>query len=317
MKTLIIVSGGDAPGINTVISHYLRVAQRSGDAVLGVQGGFAGLLAGAIAPIDARAVRLLAGHGGGYLASSREPVLGQADARERLRARLKEHEIDNLLLFGGDGTLRHVLPLLHEWGVACVALPTTIDNDVAGTDYTLGHDSACNFAYQTIEGILATAHALPGRIFMVETLGGHTGYIALEVAAGAGAQVVLVPEIEASLEWFAERLKAVIAAEGYALAVLSEGVPFIPQLAEAIPRLTGIRLRYTKLGHAQRGGPVSHRDRVVALEMSQIAHAALVNGVQIGTVIVRDARTQLYEGALSGEQKAPPDQARYARINGL
>lgn len=317
MKTLITVSGGDAPGINTVISHYLRMAHRAGDSVLGVQGGFVGLLAGLIEPIDTRAVRLLAGHGGGYLASSREPVLSQADAREQLLARLKEHEIDNVLLFGGDGTLRHVLPLLHEWGVACVALPTTIDNDVAGTEYTLGHDSACNFAYHAIEGVLATAHALPGRIFMVETLGGHTGYIALEVAAGAGAQAVLVPEIEASLEWFAERLKDVIEVESYALAVLSEGVDFIPQLAEAIPRLTGIRLRYTKLGHAQRGGSVSHRDRVMALEMSQIAHKALTEGIQIGTVIVRDAQTQLFEGALSGETKAPPDYARYAQINGL
>lgn len=316
MKTLIVVSGGDAPGINTVLARYVRLAMQNNDHVLGAKAGFEGLLARDLIEIDPVFVNLLAGRGGTYLPSSREAVLSAPDAQEQLETIIDEYTIDNVLLFGGDGTLRHVLPLLHRWGIPCIALPTTIDNDVAGTDYTLGHDSACNFAFQTIEGAVATAHAL-GRIFMVETLGGDTGYLALEIGYGAGAQIVLIPEYEVSLEWVGERLKEVFAKDGYALAVLSEGVSFIPQLPEAIPRLTGVRLRYSCLGHAQRGGSVSHRDRYLAYEMSRIAYQAFRDGVQTGTVVVRSGRIILYEGMLGDEQKPPPDYDRYAFINNL
>lgn len=317
MRTLIVVSGGDAPGVNSVVSHYTSIARRNGDDVLGARGGFAGVIADDVHAIDLKIARLLSGRGGAYLPSSRAPVLGTQDAQSDLKIILERHEIDNILLFGGDGTLRHVLPLLNQWGVPCIALPTTIDNDVAGTEYTLGHDSACNYAYQAIDGVLATAHALPGRIFMVETLGGNTGYLALEVAYGAGAQIVLVPEYDVTLEWLAERLSYVISIDGYALVVLSEGAPLIPQFAEAIPRMTGVRLRYTALGHAQRGGDTSHHDRQIAMQMSHLAHQGFLDGVTIGTVIVEKGRAKLLQNSLSGDQKAPPDWDRYAFINQL
>ena len=170
MKTLILVSGGDAPGINAAIEAYAAVAGRNGDHVIGAQGGFAGLLAGHVTEIDLAAVRLLSGRGGSWLRSSRLPVLARDDAQEGLSRALAKDMVDNLLLFGGDGTIKLLTPRLESWGIACIALPTTIDNDVPGTDYSLGHDSACNYAWQTIEGIRATADALPGRIFLVETL---------------------------------------------------------------------------------------------------------------------------------------------------
>ncbi|MEM7128466.1 MAG: 6-phosphofructokinase [Chloroflexota bacterium] len=315
MKTLIVVSGGDAPGINAVIAGYTALAIRKGDSVLGAQGGFAGVLANQIQLIDLPVVRLLSGRGGSYLQSSREPVLGRPDVEEQLKAILHHNEIDNLLLFGGDGTLRHVLPLLEEWGIPAIALPTTIDNDVPGTDMTLGHDSACNYAYQAIDGSLATAHALPGRIFMVETLGGETGYLAQAIAYGSGAQMVLVPEYPEALEWVGERLKAVLVTDGYALAVLSEGVQTIPQMAEAIPRLTGTRLRYIALGHAQRGVNISHRDRTLAVEMSQLAYQGFLGGVKTGTVIVQNGRTELVSELLDSTPKPPPDRSQYDFIN--
>lgn len=317
MKTLIVVSGGDAPGINALIARYLRLATTNGDEVIGADGGFEGLLAGKIVTIDQSIVTLLAGRGGTVLASSRVPVLGEDRAQQKLREIIEQNEIDKILLFGGDGTLRHVLPLLNDWGIPCIGLPTTIDNDVAGTDYTLGHHSACNFALQSIDGVLATAHALPGRIFMVETLGGNTGYLALAIAYAAGAQTVLVPEYELSLEWLGQRLKETTTRDGYALVVLSEGVSIIPQLEEAIPRLTGIRLRYTRLGHAQRGGDVSHFDRVVAHEMSRLAYTGFKDNVQIGTIIMQSGQLSLFEGKLSGEIKAPPDLDQYKFINEL
>lgn len=316
MKTLMVVSGGDAPGINTVIDRFARLAARNQDQAVGAKGGFAGLLAGDIVEIDLTMTALLAGRGGAYLSSSREPALKAADARQKLNAIIKRHAIDNVLLFGGDGTFKHVLPRLHRWGIACVALPTTIDNDVAGADYALGHDSACHFALQTIEGALATAHALPGRVFMVETLGGDTGHLALAIAYASAAHAVLVPEYPLPPPLY-PRLKALVAQSGYALVVLSEGVPAIPRLMESIPVRTGARLRYVQLGHAQRGAAVSHRDRCLAHDMARIAWQALRDGVRIGAVVSRHGALTLREGTLPAEVKSPPDYRQYAFINDL
>jgi len=317
MKTLIVVSGGDAPGINTVIARYVQLASRAGDLVVGVQSGFEGVLEGRFVDINPLIIELLSSRGGSYLTSSRVPILSEADAEQRLVGILEREQIDHVLMFGGDGSLRHILPLLHNWGIPCIGLPTTIDNDVADTDYTLGHDSACNFAFHAIDSALATAHALPGRIFIIETLGGKTGFLAQAIAFSAGAQAVAIPEYEMRLEWFAERLKTNTAQYGYGLAVICEGVSFVPQLEEAIPRLTGLRLRYVKLGHAQRGGEVSHFDRTVAHTMGKLAYYGFKDNVQIGTVIAKEGQFSLHEGALSGDVKPPPNRKIYTFINEL
>lgn len=317
MKTCIVVSGGDAPGINAAIDCYLRLAWRQGDQVVGAQDGFPGLLAGQAREIDRATVSLLAGRGGSWLRSSREPALATAGAREKLRGVMKDHQIDNLLLFGGDGTIRTIMPLLEGWGVSCIALPTTIDNDVPGTDYALGHDSACNYACQTINGIRATAHALPGRIFLVETLGGDCGNLALAIAYASDADAVLVPEYDFCLDWLADRLKTALADNGTALAVLCEGVKNIERIVEEIPKLTGSRVRFSKLGHAQRGGDVSHHDRVVARDMCRLAFGAFKSGVSTATVISVQGSLRLHRGVLPEGCKFQPDYDRYAFVNGL
>ena len=317
MKTAVVVSGGDAPGINAAIKCTQELAERQGDQVLGAHDGFAGLLAGNLVTIDRAALSLLAGRGGSILRSSREPVQKGAEARDRLGAVMAEQGIDNLLLFGGDGTLGHVLPLLDSWGVSCVALPTTIDNDIADTDYTMGHDSACNFALQAVDGIRATANGLPGRIFLLETLGAPTGYLALAVAHAGGAHAVLLPEYEIDMHWLASRLRKVVARDGFALVVLSEAVPAIETIVAEIPQRTCIRLRYTALGHAQRGADASHYDRFVAREMSRIAWRALKIGGQIGAVVMRDGVLAFHRGTLPRAKKAPPDYDLYAHINEL
>ena len=317
MKTVIVVSGGDAPGINALIASFSRLAAEQQDAVVGANGGFAGLLAGDILELHPPRTAWLASHSGSQLPSSRQPVLQSTEAQHKLTATLHQHGIDNILLFGGDGTLRHILPLLESWGIACIALPTTIDNDVAGTDYTLGHDSACNYAFQSIDGILSTAHALPGRLFMVETLGGDSGYLALAVAYASAAQIVLLPEYPLPAHWLYARLQSIAARDGYALTVLSEGIPSIPALTAAIPRRTGLRLRYTALGHAQRGAAVSHRDRTAAREMSRIAFQALRGGTRSGAVVSRHGAMTLHHGPLSGKAKPPPDYQRFAFVNQL
>ena len=317
MKTCIVVSGGDAPGINTAIETFTRLACQSGDQVLGARNGFAGLLDDQLAGLDRSLVSLLAGRGGSILPSSRRPALQDPKARERLGDVMRRRGIDNLLLFGGDGTIRHVAPLLADWGISSIVLPTTIDNDVAGTDYTLGHDSACNFATQALAGIRATAHALPGRIFMLETLGAPTGHLALAIAYASGADLALLPEYPLELDWLCERLKLVVSRQGAALVVLSEAYPDIDRLAKEIPKRTGIRLRYTALGHAQRGADVSHRDRCAARDMSRVAWRAFKDGIGSGAVLWREGAAILHQGSLAGEHKPPPDRHLFKYINQL
>lgn len=317
MKTAIVVSGGDAPGINAAIAAYAGLAGRNGDRVIGAQDGFAGLLSGQLSEIDLATVRLLSGRGGSWLSSSRAPALACDDAEERLSRVLSQQGIDNLLLFGGDGTIKFVIPRLQTWGVSCIALPTTIDNDVPGTDYTLGHDSACNYAWQTIEGIRATANALSGRIFLVETLGGYSGYLALAIAYACGADAVLLPEYDFGMDWLAERLKITVARQGYALVVLCEGATGAERLTEEIPEMTGIRVRLTRLGHAQRGAAASHMDRQRAVDMSRIAYDALKRGLRAGTVVSREGALSLQAGAGTDSLKPAPDYQQYAFVNGL
>ncbi len=317
MNTAIIVSGGDAPGINAAIDCFTRLATLGGDRVLGAQDGFTGLLAGQLAEIDRSLVSLLAGRGGSILQSSRAPALQEPDARDRLLNVMSFHEIDNLLLFGGDGTIQHIAPLLASWGVSCIILPTTIDNDVAATEYTLGHDSACNFALQAVAGIRATAHALPGRIFMLQTLGAPSGHLALAIAYASGAHLALLPEYPLEIDWLAQRLTQVVADDGCALIVISEAYPGINSLLSEIPRRTGIRVRYTDLGHAQRGADVSHRDGCVARDMSRLAWRAFKDGIHNGALIMRDGALRLHQGSLPSDKKPPPDRRLYEFVNQL
>ena len=317
MKTVIVVNGGDAPGINAAIAAYTGLASQNGDQVIGAQDGFAGLLSGQLTEIDLAAVGLLSGRGGSWLTSSRAPVLARDDAGAGLSRVLDQEKIDNLLLFGGDGTIKFVIPRLRRWDISFIALPATIDNDVPGTDYTLGHDSACNYAWQTIEGVRATANALPGRIFLVETLGGDSGYLALAIAYACGADAVLLPEYDFGMDWLAERLKIAVARRGYALLVLSEGVPGAQRLTDEIPKITGIRVRLTRLGHAQRGAAVSHIDRQRAVDMSRIAYHAFKRGSRGGTVLSRDGALALQEGEGTAAGKPAPDYGQYAFVNGL
>ncbi len=318
MKTLMIVSGGDAPGINTTIAHFIASATAQGDQVMGAMGGLPGLTEreSEIAPLTIDALMPWMGRAGSYLRSSRDPVLSQTDAESRFRTLRQAHQIDNIVLFGGNGSLRHIPPLFNNWGIPYVGIPTTIDNDVPGTEETLGFDSACNYAYHSIDGALLTAHALRGRMFMIETLGGNTGFIALAVAAGAGAHVALMPEFAYEENWLAARLLSAVEVSGYALMVLSEGTPGARTLADDLPKLTGIRMRDIRLGHAQRGASPSHRDRVLASQMARSAYTALREGILSGVTVVRGGKMTIHEGLLP-DVPVLPDRALYDRINGL
>jgi 6-phosphofructokinase 1 len=317
MKTLLVVSGGDAPGINAALLQYTRLTRQNGDVTVGGVGSFAGVLAEQIIELQPEMIAPVAALGGSYLASSRDPVLRDSANRSQLSKILTSNQIENVVLFGGDGTLRNIPLILADMGIACIGIPTTIDNDVPGTEMTIGFDSACNLAHQAIDGLLATARALPGRIFSVETLGGNTGMLALDIAAAVSAQAVLVPEYAYTDDWLVQRLQDTVKHEQYALVILSEGIAASRTWVDDMQKKAGLRIRDTRLGHGQRGGPPSHRDRILAAEMARAAYDALRAGAKMGTIVVSGGKVSLHAGQLADLPPRLPDQSLYNRINGL
>jgi 6-phosphofructokinase 1 len=314
---LLIVSGGDSPGINPALYRFTVLAERDGDQVVGAVGGFAGAVAGHLVDLRSDLLAPFVSQGGTYLASSRELIMNDPLNRVKLVETISRLQIDNVVLFGGDGTLRNLPPILADMGITCIGIPTTIDNDVPGTEATIGFDSACNAALRTIDGLLATGRALPNRIFSVETLGGHTGFLALAIAYAASASAVLIPEIEYDERWLAERLIAA-QAEGMALLVLSEGVETSRTLVQDLHERYGLRVRDTRLGHGQRGAPPTHCDRTLAFQMIDVAYRALHQGASGGTVVAGvDGCVRLLETTIADLPARQPDRGLYDQINDL
>ena len=216
----------------------------------------------------------MAGRGGSILRSSRAPALAEAGARERLRAVMRWQKIDNLLIFGGDGTLRHALPLLESWGLSCIALPTTIDNDVAGTDYTLGHDSALQF----LPGPRSTAFGrrhwrCRAASSCWRRLGAPSGHLALAIARSSGAHAVLLPEYEVDLDWLAEAREELRRARGLrAGGSVGSGAGYRAD-REGDSGARGHTPALYRAGSCPARRRCFASDRVVAREMSRLAGA--------------------------------------------
>lgn len=277
-RLAILTSGGDSPGTNAAIEAVVRHAQRQGAEVLGVRRGFAGLAAGDLAPLGLEEVDGIAARGGTVLGTSRDRTVAEAEGRDRILAVVRREGIDGVVLLGGDGSIRHGATALNELGVACVAIPCTIDNDVPATDRTLGFDTACNRAVGLADGIRDTAQALHGRMFVLETLGGSTGHIAVAVAEAIHADLVLAPEVTLDLDYAAARMSAAVARQGYGLAVASEGAGDVHAMATYLAEAAGHRMRLTTIGHAQRGGSPGYVDRWLAERFGLLAVERLLAG---------------------------------------
>lgn len=284
MRTLaLLTSGGDSPGMNMALWVAARAAEERGWRVLGVREGYEGLLAGAFEDWPADRLRPFARLGGTVLGTSRRPdFAGLVNvAVERARSAGVTHA----LVLGGNGSLRGAA-LLAGAGLPTVGLPATIDNDVPGSDLSVGFDSAVNFALPLADALLDTAEALP-RLCALETLGGDTGFLARAVGSACGADVVLVPEDPLPFPELAERVRAALARRRHALVVASEGYPGLETTLHDLEREVGLRLRFTRLGHAQRGGRPSARDRLLAAELAGEAVGLLSEG-RSGALVWRD-----------------------------
>lgn len=275
MPYAILCSGGDSPGMNACIEFAFKKAREDGEDLLGIIGGFSGLARGEIISLEGK-VEGIGRFGGTILRTSRSRDFATPNGKIAILHHIKDNKIKGVIVLGGDGSMRDGVPFLCELGIPTVGIPCTIDDDVPLTQ-SIGFDSACNKALQLLDSIKDTALALPERLFVLETLGGRTGHIAVAVAYSGGADFVCIPEIPFDEEMLVKKIKENASKRGWAICVVAEGVGGY-KIADTLEKKLGIRVRLTAIGHAQRGGSPSYKDRFLAKALSEEAVRALEQG---------------------------------------
>jgi len=299
----VLTAGGDCPGLNAVIRGLVTRATQTHDAeVVGIMNGWEGLMGGDVKLLTERDVRGILGKGGTILGTSRKDPYVHGEGYPSVAKTLKRNDIESLVVIGGDGTLRTALRL-EEDGAKVVGVPKTIDNDIAGTDFTFGFDTAVQIVTDAIDRLTTTAEA-HNRVILVEVMGRTKGWIATYGGIAGGAQVILIPEVPYDLEEVTalirrrhrrgEKYSVVVVAEGvvppHGTEVLKDAFGFdrlggvAYQLAPMIEELTGYETRVTVLGHLQRGGTPSAFDRVLATRMGTKAADLAIEG-QSGVMV--------------------------------
>ena len=276
-RIAVLTSGGDSPGMNAAIRAVTRSAIYRGLDVIGFRRGYEGLLDGDGVPLTKSSVGGIIHRGGTMLRTARSDRFRRPEGINEAISRLREYDIDGLVVVGGDGSFRGAWAL-HEQGFPVAGIPGTIDNDIAGTDSTTGFDTACNTALQSVEKLRDTASS-HDRLFIVEVMGRSAGFLALEVAVASGAECVLVPEVPFHLEHLCEKLHyAKQRGKTHSMIILAEGVMSANQLASRLKDTGGYEARITVLGHVQRGGSPSSFDAVLASRMGASAVEMLLEG---------------------------------------
>jgi 6-phosphofructokinase 1 len=314
----VLTSGGDAPGMNAALRAVVRTAVARGYEVTGIMRGLAGLLAGEYLEMDARSVSNIVQLGGTILKTSRSAEFFEAESRAKAAYNLTPVGIDALVAIGGGGTFEGIHKLKMEQEVAVVGVPATIDNDVYGTDHTIGFDTAANTALESIDKIRDTA-ASHDRAFFIEVMGRECGALALEVGLSGGAEAILIPEIETDLDELASGLEEgrnrgktsfiIVVAEG----AVEGGARAV---AEAVRARIGLHYRVSVLGHVQRGGSPTSFDRALASRMGSAAVDSLASGLaDVAVGIVRgEIRALKLDEILGRRQPLDEDLLRIAGV---
>lgn len=280
MKTIgVLTSGGDAPGMNAAIRAVVRTAYVNGMRVLGIKHGYAGLIADDMEEMDLRSVSDIIHRGGTVLYSARCLEFKEEAGILKGVDTCKQRGIDGIVVIGGDGSFRGARDLsLH--GIPCVGVPGTIDNDIACTDYTVGYDTCLNTIVAMVDRVRDTTES-HSRCSVVEVMGRSAGHLALNAGMAVGATTILVPELPYDIQRdVVERMRNTQAAgKMHFIIVIAEGVGGSEELARQIERETGVESRAVILGHVQRGGSPTTRDRVVASEMGNQAVKLLMHGI--------------------------------------
>jgi 6-phosphofructokinase 1 len=307
----VLTSGGDNPGLNPCIRAVVRKGVYEGLQVMGIRRGYAGLIDGEVEEMDARSVGGIIGRGGTILGTARCPEFRkQKGVREGLRT-LNRFGIEGLVVIGGDGSLKGALEI-ERLGFPTVGIPSTIDNDVNGTDISIGADTALDTILSAVDKIKDTASS-HNRAFLVETMGRHSGYLALVSGIAGGAEMVLIPEVRTPVEEITQVIEdSYLKGKPHCIMVVAEGwepgtLVLADELAQRQEEL-GFSVRVTRLGHVQRGGAASAFDRLLATQLGAAAVQELLDGNSgnvVGSVGYKVAVTPLEE-ALATQKELDP-----------
>ncbi len=290
----VMTSGGDAPGMNAAIRAVVRFGLARGCTISGIQKGYSGLLEGQIAPLNASSVANIIQRGGTILKTDRCEAFFKKSVRKEAAHLLRRKSIDGLVVIGGDGSFTGAHLLEKETGFPTIGIPGTIDNDIAGTDDTIGFDTAVNTAIQAIDRIRDTASS-HDRIFLVEVMGHSSGWIGLEVGIGGGAETLILPELKVSIEQMCRTIeRGKRRGKMSSILVVSEGPK--PGLCDRIAaelEKRGFPTKTCILGHTQRGGTPTAHDRSLASVLGAAAVAYLQAGKSDSMVGVQQGEVRL------------------------
>lgn len=312
-KIAVFTSGGDSPGMNAAIRAVARTSLSLGMIPYGIYRGYAGMVEGEIQELDAHSVSNILQLGGTVLRSARSAEFRTKEGRKKAYDNLKKYGIEGVVGIGGDGTLTGAKIFMKEYpDIRFVGLPGTIDNDLVGTDYTIGYDTAINTAMRAIDKIKDTANAFD-RLFFIEVMGRDAGFIALRVGIATGAEAVLVPESKTDLDLLVHKLReSSLKRKNSAIVIVAEGddAGGAFEIAKQVKErgFEQYEMRVSILGHVQRGGSPTCMDRMLASQLGMEAVKALKDGVS-GVLVGKKCKEIVYtpfEKAIKGKQKLNP-----------
>lgn len=279
MKIGVLTSGGDSPGMNAAIRAVVRKGIYHGLEVYGIYNGYQGVLNGTMKKLDLGSVGDILQRGGTILHSARLPEFSQLEVQKRGLEKLKENGLEGLVVIGGDGSYRGA-NALSKLGFPCIGVPGTIDNDIEGTDFTIGFDTALNTVIHAIDNIRDTASSHE-RTFVIEVMGRNAGDIALWAGLAGGAETILIPEENYNIEEIADRLeRGKERGKKHSIIIIAEGVASGFEFAEELETKIKHDVKVSVLGHMQRGGSPSVADRVLASRLGARAVEFLIEGKQ-------------------------------------
>ncbi|MGC6525925.1 MAG: 6-phosphofructokinase [Flavobacteriaceae bacterium] len=319
-KIGVLTSGGDSPGMNAAIRSVVRTCAFHNIECIGIYRGYEGMIDGDFKVLDARSVNNIINKGGTFLKSARSDRFRTKEGRQQAYNQLQKSGVEALVLIGGDGTFTGGMIFNDEFDFPVIGIPGTIDNDIVGTNFTLGYDTALNTAVEAIDKIRDTASSHK-RLFFVEVMGRDVGHIALNAGVGSGAEEILVPEEDLGLERLLESLeKSKHTGKSSSIVVVAEGDKTgknVFELRDYVEEnLKGYDVRVSVLGHMQRGGSPSCFDRVLASRMGVKAVESLMEGknnVMVGTI---NNKLELYpiDKAVKGHSKIDTELLRVSDI---
>jgi 6-phosphofructokinase 1 len=318
IKTIAVVTpGGDAPGMNTAIRAVVRSAIFNGLKVYGIQRGWQGLIEGKIINMELASVGGIINRGGTVLHTHRCPEFKQKSARKKAMDNINAFNIEGLVVIGGDGSLCASYVLFKEYDLPIINIPASIDNDIYGTDYSIGFDTAVNTALEAIDKIrdTATSHE---RVFVIEVMGRHNGFIALDVGLTAGAESIIIPEIPYNLDAIGQKIRyGQQRGKSSFIIVVAEGAISATDVAIHLRKRTTLDVRVSVLGHMQRGGSPTAISREVACKLGARAVQLLIEGkkaLMVGVISDKVIETPVEEVV---RRKKKIDLAAYKLANML